>query len=78
MIDMLEELLVLEEDRIRRKEQRQDTESWKRTMRENILTLRTKYVVIVSHCMPVYTFYIRIMLFFLIDRLCNDSVHTHT
>ena len=62
MIDMLEELLVLEGGRIRRKERRQDTESWKRTMKENILTLRTKHVII-SHCMPVYRFYIRIVLF---------------
>ena len=47
MIDMLEKLLVLEEDRIRRKERRQDTESWKRTMKENVLNLRTKYVIII-------------------------------
>ena len=44
-------------------------------MKESILTLRTEYVFI-SHCMQVYTFYIRIV-FFLLDKLCNDSVHTH-
>ena len=33
MIDMLEELLVLEGDRNRRKERIKDTESWKRTMK---------------------------------------------
>ena len=63
MIDMLEELLVLEGDRNRRKERIKDTESWKRTMKENIVTLRTKYVII-SHCMPVYRFYKRIVLLF--------------
>ena len=52
MIDMLEKLLVLEGGRIRKKERRQDTESWKKTMKENILTLRIKYVNI-SHCMQV-------------------------